>query len=180
MTAADRAQRALLRTALTTSTLVLAATVLVVAGGATASAAPAAPAATDGTGGARLAVSLMSSDSYETKVQHYVNRKRAAHGLRPLRFESCTDGTAERWALRLATTGGFFHQSTGTILTTCHAYYAGETLGRGGLSPRGLVKSWMRSSLHRVVLLSKRAKRIGVGSYLSGGQWVTAANFTRF
>ena len=39
----------------------------------------------------------------------------------------------------------------------------------------------MQSPPHRKVLLSKHAKRIGVGAYTdSTGAWVTAANFTRF
>lgn len=132
-----------------------------------------APAATGSTQG-------MSADTYEQRVQYFVNRKRAAHGLRPLRFESCTDGTAERWALRLAASGTLVHQSVGDILAACHAYYAGETLGQGTFGPRGLVKTWMRSTLHRKVLLSRHARHIGVGTSLTGsGQWVTAASFTK-
>lgn len=133
-----------------------------------------APAATGSTQG-------MSADTYEQRVQYFVNRKRAAHGLRPLRFESCTDGTAERWAKYLASSGEFYHQSMMTIINKCDAYYAGETLGKGAISPHRLVYLWMHSPAHRAVLLSKHAKRIGVGAYVdSTGSWVTAANFTKF
>ncbi len=127
---------------------------------------------------------ITSSDTYEARVQRHVNRVRTAHGLRPLRFERCTDGLAESWAARLATTRGLVHQDAGRMLSTCRVRYAAETLGRGGFSPEGLVRAWMRSPYHRTVLLSPKPRRIGVGSTLvrrpSGGEWVTAVTFTRF
>jgi len=127
------------------------------------------------------AVMSMSSGTYESKVQYFVNQKRANRGLPKLRLESCTDGTAERWAKYLAEKDAFYHQDMGTILNKCNAYYAGETLGRGTISPYRLVVMWMNSPAHKDVLLSRHAKRIGVGSYIdSHGQWVTAANFTKF
>jgi len=129
---------------------------------------------------AASAAMQMSADTYEARVQYHVNKKRAARGLPRLRLESCTDGTAERWASHLASTGEFYHQSMMTIINKCDAYYAGETLGRGAISPKKLVYLWMNSPAHKDVLLSRHARRIGVGSYLANGQWVTAANFTKF
>lgn len=173
MTVVSHTLTTLTRTVVVSVALAVTAAGLVLAGG---TAASASGTSSDSTSSARLA---MSSDSYESRVQHYINRKRAAHGLRALRFERCTDGVAEAWAANLATTGGFFHQDTAHILNVCHARYAGETLGRGGYSPKALVKAWMRSPYHRPILLSRHAKRIGIGANLVGGQWVTAANFTR-
>jgi uncharacterized protein YkwD len=132
------------------------------------------------TSGARVA----SSDTYEARVQRHLNRVRVRHGLRPLRFERCTDGLAESWSVRLATTRGLAHQDAGRMLSACRARWAAETLGRGAFSPKGLVRAWMRSPYHRAVLLSPKARRIGVGSRLvdgpAGDEWVTAATFTRF
>lgn len=125
-------------------------------------------------------VMSMSSDTYEGRVQYWINKKRANRGLGKLRMQTCTDGTAERWAKYLATNDEFFHQDMGYVLDRCDAYYAGETLGRGSISPRHLVRLWMESPAHKDVLLSRSARRIGVGSYIdSVGQWVTAANFTK-
>lgn len=168
----------LLRPALLAAlTVALVASGLALAAGTASAATSDTPLVTTGSSGATL---RMSADAYEQRVQYFVNRKRTAHGLRPLRLESCTDGAAERWALALAARGILVHQSVGDIMATCNAYYAGETLGQGTFGPRGLVKSWMRSSLHRAVLLSKHARRIGVGTALTvSGQWVTAADFTR-
>ena len=123
----------------------------------------------------------LSSETYELKVQEFINERRARHGLAALSLESCTDGTAERWAQKLAESRQFYHQSMGDIIDRCDAFYAGETLGKGAISPNRLVRLWMKSPPHRRVLLSKHAERIGVGAYTdSTGAWVTAANFTRF
>jgi uncharacterized protein YkwD len=171
-TAVSRALHRLTRTLGVGTVLALIASALVIGSTGTASTAE--------TSGARLA----NSDTYEARVQRHVNRVRAVHGLRPLRFERCTDGLAESWSARLATTRGLVHQDAGRMLSTCRARWVAETLGRGAYSPEGLVRAWMRSPYHRAVLLSPKARRIGVGSTLVsgpvGGEWVTAATFTRF
>jgi uncharacterized protein YkwD len=125
-------------------------------------------------------VMSMSSEAYEQKVQFFINEERSRHGLGKLSFESCTDGTAERWAQKLASSRSFYHQNMSNILQRCRARYAGETLGKGAISPHRLVYLWMHSPAHRHVLLSRHAKRIGVGAYVdSSGAWVTAANFSQ-
>ncbi len=122
----------------------------------------------------------MASDTYEATIERLINRRRAAHGLRPLHSERCADENAERWAASLADTGTLLHQGSGAITAACAVTYAGETLGRGGFGPHKLVKIWMRSPLHRPVVMSPLARRIGVGSYRDQhGRWVTSASFTR-
>ena len=126
-------------------------------------------------------VRAMSSSTYEEQVQYYVNRKRAARGLRRLRFESCTDSLSERWSQHLAETLKFYHQSLDPFFTKCGARYAGETLARGAASPADMVRAWMNSDGHRRVMLSKSPRRIGVAAVLdSEGRWVLTANYTRF
>lgn len=124
---------------------------------------------------------VISTDTYESKVKYWVNRKRAAHGLTKVRLASCPDVAAENWDSYLASTGEFYHQSMQDMLDRCNATWAGETLGRGGITPRKLVRLWMGSDSHRAVLLSTRARRIGVGSQPdSQGRWVTTADFIHF
>lgn len=121
------------------------------------------------------------TDEYETRVQRQVNRVRRNHGLHRLRLADCTDRVAERWSVHLAATAGFYHQSMNDVLDECSAAYAGETLGRGTMTPRGLVRLWMNSPPHRAVLLSGKSRRIGVGATPDdSGRWVVAANFMRF
>ena len=124
--------------------------------------------------------SSLAPSTYESRVQRLVNVRRSNHGLRALRYHRCSDRTAERWSRHLARTNLFYHQSMTTVLDSCNARYAGETLGRGSITPRRLVRMWMRSPGHRAILLTKQARRIGIGAKLDQqGQWVVAANFIR-
>ena len=122
----------------------------------------------------------MSPGTYEKKVQYWVNRVRAKHGKRKLRFHSCTDKYSERWSRHLASTLRFYHQDLSPFFNDCHARYAGENLARGVVTPRRVVTLWMNSDAHRHVMLSKSPRRIGVAAVQdSRGDWVITANFTR-
>ncbi len=123
----------------------------------------------------------MAKSSYESRVLYWINLRRAQHRLPTLRLASCADQVAEKWGDYLATTDQFFHQSMTAILYKCNAYYAGETLGRGAISPKRLVYLWMHSPEHRHILLSPHPRRIGIGAYPDRyGEWVVAADFLRF
>jgi uncharacterized protein YkwD len=121
-----------------------------------------------------------SDTYYEQGVQYWVNRVRKQHGLKALSFASCADGVAENWSTVLATTNSFYHQSMVKLLSRCHARYAGETLGKGSITPRTLVTMWMHSPPHRAVLMSRSPNRIGIGATPNAsGEWVVAANFLK-
>lgn len=167
-----------------TTTLVTVVTAAgVTAAGPTTATAGSAPAASP-------AVSLVSSQAaspaysdtfYEQQVQYWVNVQRKAHHLPTLSLATCTDSVAENWSSYLASHNAFYHQSMTKLLNQCHAYYAGETLGRGAITPRTLVTMWMHSAPHRAVLMSKSPRRIGIGATPNAnGEWVVAANFMRF
>jgi uncharacterized protein YkwD len=126
-------------------------------------------------------IRAIPSDSYESRVITWINRERAAHGLRPVKAHSCTDTYAERWSRYLGRNLEFFHQNLDPFFSRCHATYAGETLARGAVSPQEMVQLWMHSDGHRAILLSKNPRFIGVGAFLdSRGDWLVAADFTRF
>ena len=123
----------------------------------------------------------ISPDTYEARVITWINRERADHGLAPVRQQSCTDLYAERWSRYLSRNLEFFHQDLDPFFSRCNARYAGETLARGAVTPREIVQLWMNSDGHRAILLSKNPRRIGVGAFLdSRGDWLVAADFTRF
>ena len=174
----DRALR------LARKTLTTALVTLVTAAGVTAAAPSTATAATPAVSlvAAKANVFPAYSDTYyEQGVQYWVNRVRKAHGLRPLSLATCTDSVAESWSTHLAVTNSFYHQSMTKLLTKCHAYYAGETLGRGAIKPRALVTMWMHSAPHRAVLMSRSPTRIGIGATPNAsGEWVVAANSMKF
>jgi len=143
-------------------------------------------------GGATASASVVSTSAsqsypaiapstYESRVQHLINNRREARGLGHLRLATCTDAVAERWTTYLAENNEFYHQDMGKLLERCDAMYAGETLGRGAISPRTLVRMWMESDGHRAVLLSSKSRRIGIGAKPDAdGRWVVTANFMRF
>ena len=117
---------------------------------------------------------------YEQKVIRRINIVRHRHHLRSLSSASCTERVAGQWSAHLARTNSLYHQSMRSLLHRCNAHYVGETLGRGSVTPNRLVRLWLNSPPHRHILLSKNPRRIGVGSTLKHGRWVTAANFMRF
>lgn len=123
----------------------------------------------------------VAPDVYERRVQRLVNRRRANRDVPRLRVAACPERVAQEWSTFLALNGLFEHRSMTEVLDRCDARYAGETLGRGSMSPRKLVRMWMRSPDHRAVLLSPKSRRIGVGATTDlFGRWVVAANFIRF
>ena len=77
---------------------------------------------------------------------------------------SSAERLAERWGSHLASTDGFYHQSMTTIMNHCKAYYAGETLGRGSITPKELIYLWMHSPEHRAILLTAGYREIGVSA----------------
>jgi uncharacterized protein YkwD len=119
------------------------------------------------------------SDRYESRLQAVINDRRAAHGLRPLRVDRCTDRIAERWGRHLARDGAFEHQSLSPLLRRCEAQWAGETLAYGRVTPVRMVRMWMHSPGHRAILLSRQANRVGIGAARDSRGWVVAADFTR-
>lgn len=121
----------------------------------------------------------MSLQTFEERVQYWINRKRVNHGRVPLRYHACTDKYSERWARYLAEYGAFRHRSLAPFFTDCGAVWAGEVIARGALTPREVVNAWMRSDGHRIVLMRRKARRVGVGVVQDGARLVIVANLTR-
>ena len=118
---------------------------------------------------------------YESRVLAQVNRRRTAHGRRAVhRISPCVGRLSERWAARLARTGGFYHRDQHVVLDRCHMHWAGEALARGtAMLPGQAVRAWMHSREHRAVILKRRADRAGLGVRLdTQGRVVLVLNFT--
>ena len=126
------------------------------------------------------AIRAMDPDTYEQKVQHWINEERERRGLRKVQLNTCTDRVAENWSEHLASTMQFYHQSLDPLFDRCNATYGAETLARGAVSPRQMVQLWMDSDGHRRILTSKYPTRIGLGATLDErGDWLVAADFIR-
>lgn len=166
-----------LTTALTGSVVGLALGAASLAAPSTATAAPV-PTSTETTSVVMTAAAL---DTYELRVQRLVNKRRVNHNLPRVRFAACANRVAEEWSQYLSAHGLFEHRSMAEVLDRCNARYAGETLGRGTMAPRKLVRMWMQSPGHRAILLSPKPRRIGVGAAPdASGRLVVTANFIRF
>jgi uncharacterized protein YkwD len=129
--------------------------------------------------GAQAAVRVPSG-TYERRLHHWTNVARRRHELRAVRGNACADRYAERWTRRLARTGTLVHRDRRQLLRGCAASTAGEVLATGRVSPRRMVRMWLRSPGHRAILLSPRFRLIGIGARrLPGGSWIATQNYLR-
>lgn len=108
--------------------------------------------------------STTATTEYAQQLLTRVNNVRASRGLHKLRLETCTDGFAEEWAETMVRDDLWQHSDLSALMSRCSATYAGENLASwsSGVSPRRIVRSWMRSDAHRRVLLSRKARRVGI------------------
>lgn len=126
------------------------------------------------------AIRAIDPEVYEKRVQRAINARRAKKDLAPVKANSCADTLAERWGKHLATNMEFYHQPLDPFFDRCGARYAGETLARGTLTPKQLVRLWMQSPSHKAILMSRHPNRVGIGAHLdSNGRWVVAAGFIK-
>ena len=109
---------------------------------------------------------------YERAVVREVNAVRAQAGLRPVRLSRPLSWAALAHSVDVARSGNFAHESSdGTsmfrrVLRFTRASYLAEnlaflSLGQDG--PADVVAAWMASPGHRVNLLDRGFRRIGVG-----------------
>ena len=129
-----------------------------------------------------------------------VNSVRATHRLRRLRRSARLSQAALRHARDMLRRSYFSHRSPeGTTALSrarragygadADGVFVGEILGLGlagtpwALTPRGLVRQWLRSRSHRRVLVSRRWRELGIGSvFFPWGPlpaFVVAADFGR-
>jgi uncharacterized protein YkwD len=117
-----------------------------------------------------------------------VNATRAAHGLRPLRFDARLQTAARLWSSALLRRNAFTHGDFASRMRAFHIFgLSGENLAWGSGSyaaSRTVVAMWLASPGHRANLLSPAYRRIGIGiargTFLGhGGASVVTADFAR-
>lgn len=106
-----------------------------------------------------------------------LNRERVRRGLAPLQADANLARTARAHSLDMVRRSYFEHESPDgrtpfdRILATRYvpkgaSWTLGENIGWGTLSlatPAAIVKAWMASPAHRVNILDKRFRQIGIG-----------------
>ena len=106
----------------------------------------------------------------ERAVLQEINDVRADRGLRRLRMASPLQDASRAYAGWLMRTDRFEHaRALPPQVRENLAYGPGEQL-----SPRGIVRMWLRSAPHRANLLWRSARRAGVG--IAGGSFRGYAN----
>ena len=122
----------------------------------------------------------MSKREYQQRLAYWINRARDNHSKRSVRVRPCIDDYAGSWARHLAVKAKFEHQSLGPIMRRCDLSTAGEIIAMGGVTPRQMVRMWLRSSGHRDILLSRSYRIAGVGAHLGdNGAWYGVVDFGR-
>jgi uncharacterized protein YkwD len=92
-----------------------------------------------------------------------INAARAHHGLRPLHVAAPIAHASTAYARRLASNGRFKHARPARIgHYRVDAEILGLAPGKGGMTT-GIVRAWLKSRVHRPILLSRRYDHVGVG-----------------
>jgi len=122
-----------------------------------------------------LAASAAPADAHSLRatvsVEMSINSLRAAHGCGPLRVHMGLERAAARQARLLLADGRLDHDAGTPFVARLHraapsAHLLGEDLawGAGRFSrPRAIVRAWMRSPEHRLVLMDCRFSQLGIG-----------------
>jgi uncharacterized protein YkwD len=126
----------------------------------------------------------VSLNSYEQQLVNRLNKVRAGHDLASLRINAKLVDSARSHSADMGKKQYFEHNSpsgeTWSQRIVHHGYTregyrtwkAGENIAWGaGLysSPVAIVDSWMRSPMHRAVILTKDFRDLGVGAVSSDG-----------
>jgi uncharacterized protein YkwD len=133
--------------------------------------------------GSARALTISDRDSLEANVVSRINTVRRNHGLRPLSVVSRLDGAADTHATSMAAASYFRHDlytparaANWTPFSTWIRWHwpgpgysswsAGENLAWGApsLSASETVSRWMASPGHRVNILNRAWRNIGVGA----------------
>jgi uncharacterized protein YkwD len=96
-----------------------------------------------------------------------MNNNRAVRGLPRLHFGSTIQTSAHSWARYLLLHDAFFHY--GRLPAGTSENIGWLTCRRGWA--RALVRMWLNSPAHRVNLLDRSARRVGVG--VAGGSYAS-------
>jgi uncharacterized protein YkwD len=121
--------------------------------------------------------SVTSRQDLAAAVASATNAQRAAAGLAPLAYRSCSVPAA--FAVKLASEGALYHNSLTTVLSACGGTStAGENIARGYSSVSAVTAGWMSSAGHRANILNPSFKAISVGvAQAANGTYYWVENF---
>lgn len=108
-------------------------------------------------------------------VQSNINEHRES----VVRLGPCLKERAQAHADHLARTEEFYHSDMSRLLRACGGHWVGQIMARGTeLEPARAVELWLDSPSHEAVMLSPRARRMGVGKAVDeSGRTYYVVNF---
>lgn len=137
-------------------------------------------------GGANRSVASQGAARSEAAVRCLVNQRRAAGGLRALRFDRRTANAAQRHSNDMVRRRYFDHTSPGgsdvadrVNATGMRWSSVGENIAVGQRTPAAVVRGWMRSPGHRANIMNGRFTVIGVGASRKGTRGFSGPTWTQ-
>jgi uncharacterized protein YkwD len=124
----------------------------------------------------------LGAGAFEDRLFARTNKRRAAHGCRPLRLDGALVVAARRHSTMMSSESELSHRLSdelGLVERVVGAGYTpwrllAENLAWGQSTPGGVFRDWVHSPGHRANLDNCRLRDVGVGVIIRGGQpWVT-------
>jgi uncharacterized protein YkwD len=130
-----------------------------------------------------------SNESFEQELLALVNKERAKRRRKPLTIKESLTSAARYHAMDMAVDNYFDHDSkdqrkNGSHKKVCSVFdrmnrfvkngifSRAENIAVGGKSPEQVMQDWMSSKGHRVNILDKETKYIGLAYvYVEGSEW---------
>jgi uncharacterized protein YkwD len=125
--------------------------------------------------GARLPAPSLTVDQARGAVTCLINKKRARNHVKPVHASVLLAVAAQAHTDAMTSQNFFSHEGDGTpasraanagYMAGARAWGIGEDLFWGAAkrsTPRATVDAWMRSAMHRAVLLTRSFRQVGVG-----------------
>jgi len=113
-----------------------------------------------------------TSNSFEYKVLDLVNQERSKNGVAPLKMDNTLFNAAKTRSKEIKIK--FSHiRPDGSYYYSVSSKVRGENIAWGKKTPKGVMKIWMNSPMHKSNILNPRFKSIGIGYNNKGsGYWV--------
>lgn len=124
--------------------------------------------------GGPVVPSAQATTRVEERLFRLINKARVNHDRPKLRLSQPLSQKAHRHSVRMAEEGSIFHHSCLSCLLSAWEWDAiGENVGVGE-TVRLVHRAFMDSRAHRLNILSRAYRKVGVGVVKSGGRvWVT-------
>jgi uncharacterized protein YkwD len=135
-----------------------------------------------GCAGANTRATAAPKAAMRSAVVCLINQQRAEHHLPALHSNSRLDDSAQHWTDAMVSSDQFTHGVNFAARISAagfHWSFAGENIASGFVSPRDVVRAWMRSPDHCQNILSPIYSDVGTGVSPHGVLGIPASTWTQ-